>query len=75
VADVADVRRDEVHAVLCLTGDQREDSWSRGVSVCGIVNLADTLMFKRIRLGRDDVEAAARAVGRSLRSGGKHRAH
>jgi hypothetical protein len=75
VADVAGVRRDEVHPVLCLTGDQPEDSWSRGVSVCGIVNLADTLVFKRQRLDRDEVAAAALAVGRELRSGGKHRDH
>jgi hypothetical protein len=75
VADVAGVRRDEVHPVLCLTGDTPEDSWSRGVSVCGIVNLADTLMFKRNRLNRDEVEAAALAVGRAQRNGGKHRAH
>ena len=63
VAEVAGVRRDEVHPVLCLTGDQPEDSWSRGVSVCGIVNLADTLVFKRERLDRDEVEAAALEVG------------
>src|SRR4051812_1954699 len=25
--EVAGVRRDEVHPVLCLTGDQPEDSW------------------------------------------------
>ena len=75
VADVAGVRSDEVHPVLCLTGDEPEDSWSRGVSVCGIVNLADTLAFKRERLDRDEVVAAALAVGRSMRSGGKHRAH
>jgi hypothetical protein len=75
VAEVAGVRRDEVHPVLCLTGDTPEDSWSRGVSVCGIVNLADTLMFKRNRLNRDEVEAAALAVGRAQRHGGKHRAH
>src|SRR3954471_22842062 len=74
VAEVAGVRRDEVHPVLCLTGDQPEDSWSRGVSVCGIVNLADTLVFKRDRLGRDDVASAALAVGRAMRGGGKHRA-
>ena len=71
---MAGVRRDEVHPVLCLTGDQPEDSWSRGVSVCGIVNLADTLVFKRERLDRDEVEAAALAVGRAMRGGGKHRA-
>jgi hypothetical protein len=75
VAEVAGVRRDEVHPVLCLTGDTPEDSWSRGVSVCGIVNLADTLMFKRNRLNRDEVEAAALAIGRAQRHGGKHRAH
>jgi hypothetical protein len=75
VADVAGVRTDEVHPVLCLTGDQPEDSWSRGVSVCGIVNLADTLVFKRERLDREQVDAAALAVGRAMRSGGKHRAH
>jgi hypothetical protein len=74
VAEVAGVRRDEVHPVLCLTGDTPEDSWTRGVSVCGIVNLADTLMFKRERLDRDEVEAAATAVGRAQRNGGKHRA-
>ena len=74
VADIADVRRDEVHPVLCLTGDQPEDSWSRGVSVCGIVNLADTLVFKRDRLDRDEVVTAALAVGRAMRGGGKHRA-
>ncbi len=73
VADVAGVRRDEVHPVLCLTGDEPEDSWSRGVSVCGIVNLADTLAFKRNRLERHEVEAAALAVGRTMRGGGKHR--
>ena len=74
-ADVAGVRRDEVHPVLCLTGEMPEDSWSRGVSVCGIVNLPDTLMFKRERLQRDEVEEAAAAVGRAMRSGsGKHRA-
>src|SRR3954469_11114900 len=73
VADVAGVRRDEVHPVLCLTGDQPEDSWARGVSVCGIVNLADTLVFKRERLNRDEVAAAARQVGRTMRSGGTHR--
>ena len=73
VAEVAGVRRDEVHPVLCLTGDQPEDSWSRGVSVCGIVNLADTLVFKRQRLDRDEVEAAALEVGRAMRNGGKHR--
>ena len=65
--------RDEVHPVLCLTGDQPEDSWSRGVSVCGIVNLADTLVFKRERLDRNQVEAAALAVGRTMRAGGRHR--
>lgn len=75
VADVAGVRRDEVHPVLCLTGDQPEDSWSRGVSVCGIVNLADTLVFKRERLGRDEVQAAATALARTVRGeSGKHRA-
>jgi len=73
VAQVSGVRRDEVHAVLCLTGDQPEDSWSRGVTVCGIVNLADTLMFKRQRLQPQEVEASALAVGRSMRGGGKHR--
>jgi hypothetical protein len=73
VAEVAGVRRDEVHAVLCLTGDQPEDSWDRGVTVCGIVNLADTLVFKRDRLERHEVEAAALAVGRTMRGGGKHR--
>jgi hypothetical protein len=76
VAEVAGVRRDEVHPVLCLTGDEPEDSWSRGVSVCGIVNLADTLVFKRDRLERDEVVAAAAAIGRSFRGigAGKHRA-
>jgi len=74
VAEVSGVRRDEVHPVLCLTSDQPEDSWSRGVSVCGIVNLADTLVFKRDRLDRDEVQAAALAVGRAMRGGGKHRA-
>ena len=75
VAETAGVRRDEVHPVLCLTGETPEDSWSRGVSVCGIVNLADTLSFKRERLDRDEVEAAATAVSRSMRSGaGRHRA-
>jgi hypothetical protein len=39
------------------------------------VNLADTLVFKRQRLDRDEVAAAALAVGRELRSGGKHRDH
>jgi hypothetical protein len=75
VAEVAGVRRDEVHPVLCLTGDQPEDSWSRGVSVCGIVNLADTLVFKRERLDRAEVEAAALEVGRAMRKGGEHRTH
>ena len=80
VAESAGVRRDEVHPVLCLTGDQPEDSWSRGVSVCGIVNLADTLVFKRERLDRDEVQRAAVALGRAVRGGvtgassGKHRA-
>ena len=74
VADVAGVRRDEVHPVLCLTGDQPEDSWSRGVSVCGVVNLADTLVFKRDRLDRAQVRAAVRAVERSMRRDGRHRA-
>jgi hypothetical protein len=76
VAETAGVRRDEVHPVLCLTGDQPEDSWSRGVSVCGIVNLADTLVFKRDRLERHQVEAAAAAVRRAIRpvGAGKHRA-
>ena len=60
VADVAGVRRDEVHPVLCLTGGQPDDSWSRGVSVCGIVNLADTLTFKRAPVGTDEVEAGPR---------------
>jgi hypothetical protein len=75
VGEAAGVRRDEVHPVLCLTGGTPEDSWSRGVTVCGTVNLADTLAFKRNRLDRNEVEAAARAVGRTARSGGKHRAH
>ena len=75
VAEVAGVRRDEVHPVLCLTGDQPEDSWNRGVTVCGIVNLADTLVFKRDRLARDEVEAAGLSVARTMRGGGgKHRA-
>ena len=75
VAEVAGVRRDEVHPVLCLTGDQPEDSWSRGVSVCGIVNLADTLVFKRDRLDPERSRAAALAVGRTMRSGGNTEAH
>jgi hypothetical protein len=74
VAEVAGVRQDEVHPVLCLTGETPEDSWSRGVTVCGIVNLADTLVFKRDRLDRAEVDAAVRAVTRSLQSAGKHRA-
>jgi hypothetical protein len=75
VAEVSGVRRDEVHPVLCLTGDTPEDSWTRGVTVCGIVNLADTLVFKRDRLDRDEVNAAALAVDRAMRGGGgKHRA-
>jgi hypothetical protein len=75
VAEVSGVRRDEVHPVLCLTGDTPEDSWSRGVSVCGIVNLADTLVFKRERLNRSEIEVAAAAVSQAMPSaGGKHRA-
>jgi hypothetical protein len=75
VAEVAGVRRDEVHPVLCMTGETPEDSWTRGVTICGIVNLADTLVFKRDRLDRDEVEAAAQAVDRAMRrGGGKHRA-
>ena len=70
VAESAGVRRDEVHPVLCLTGDQPEDSWNRGVSVCGIVNLADTLVFKRERLDRDEVQQTAVALGRAVRGGG-----
>jgi hypothetical protein len=73
LAEIAGVRRDEVHPVLCLVGGQPEDSWSRGVTVCGVVNLADTLVFKRDRLQPDEVEAAAQAVRRTLR-GGRHRA-
>lgn len=73
VAEVSGVRRDEVHPVLCLIGDHSEDSWSRGVSVCGSVNLADTLVFKRTRLDSGEVEAAASAVGGAIRSGGRHR--
>ena len=72
-AELAGVRRDEVHPVLCLAGDQPEDSWSRGVTVCGVVNLADTLVFKRDRLQPDEVDAAAQAVRRTLRAG-RHRA-
>jgi hypothetical protein len=76
VAEVAGVRADEVHPVLCLTGDVPEDSWSRGVSVCSETNLADTLMFKRERLVHDEVETAAAAVTQAMRSSGsgKHRA-
>lgn len=75
VTEVAGVRRDEVHPVLCLTGDQPEDSWDRGVTVCGIVNLADTLVFKRDRLAQEEVEAAGQSVARTMRGGGgKHRA-
>src|SRR4051794_23165567 len=74
VAEAAGVRRDEVHPVLCLTGETPEDSWSRGVSVCGTVNLPDTLMFKRERLDRHEVDEVARALGRTMRLGGKHRA-
>lgn len=74
VAEQAGLRRDEVHPVLCLTGDEPEDSWNRGVSVCGIVNLADTLIFKRNRLERDEIAAAASAIARAMRHGGKHRA-
>ncbi len=75
VAEVAGVRYDEVHPVLCLTGEDPEDSWSRGVSVCGIVNLADTLVFKRERLEADEVESAAVAVSRTTRpTSGRHRA-
>jgi hypothetical protein len=76
VAEVSGVRRDEVHPVLCLTGETPEDSWSRGVNICGVVNLADTLLFKRDRLDRDEVHVAALAVARAMRGGaGKHRAH
>jgi len=75
VADVSGVRRDEVHPVLCLTGETPEDSWSRGVTVCGIVNLADTLVFKRERLDRSEVAVAASAVSQAMRgNGGRHRA-
>jgi hypothetical protein len=75
VAEVAGVRRDEVHPVLCLTGETPEDSWTRGVSVCGIVNLADTLVFKRERLSYDEVQEAAATLGRAVRpTGGRHRA-
>lgn len=74
VGAAAGVRRDEVHPVLCLTGEQPEDSWNRGVTVCGVVNLADTLVFKRERLTRAEVESAAHAVARAVQGGGKHRA-
>lgn len=75
VTEVAGVHRDEAHPVLCLLGDTPEDSWSRGVSVCSTVNLADTLMFKRHRLEPDEVESAARAVSQTMSRGkGKHKA-
>ena len=75
VIEVAGVRRDEAHPVLCLIGDAPEDSWARGVSICSTVNLADTLMFKRHRLEPDEAEAAALAVSQTLSvSKGKHRA-
>ena len=74
VAELAGVRRDEVHPVLCLAGERPEDSWSRGVTVCGAVNLADALVFKRERLQPDEVDAAARAVRRTLLGSGRHRA-
>ena len=75
VADVAGVRRDEVHPVLCLTGDQPEDSWSSRRQ-----RLRDREPGRHAGLqagaaDRDEVEAAALAVGRAMRSGGKHRAH
>ena len=75
VVDIAGVRRDEVHPVLCMTGETPEDSWSRGVTVCSVSNLADTLMFKRERLMPDEVETAATAVARAMHgTGGRHRA-
>ncbi|QIG41538.1 hypothetical protein G5V58_01020 [Nocardioides anomalus] len=77
VADLAGVRRDEVHPVLCLTGAEPEDSWNRGVTVCGTVNLADTLVFKRDRLERAEVVAAAATLDKALLAAagrGKHRA-
>jgi hypothetical protein len=66
VGRAAGVRPDQVHPVLCLTGDQSGDSWNRGVTVCGIVNLADTLSFKRHRLRHRAVQVAARAVDEAL---------
>ena len=75
VVEVAGVRLDEAHPVLCLLGETPEDSWARGVSICSTVNLADTLMFKRHRLEPDEVESAALAVSRTISPGkGKHKA-
>ena len=70
VAEQVGVRRDEVHPVLCLLGETPEDSWSHGVDVCGAVNLTETLMLRRERLGSDEVDAIAQTLERSTRSAG-----
>jgi len=74
VAQLAGVRRDEVHPVLCVGGDSAIDGFERGVTLCAAVDLADTLTQRRERLTREEMNAAAAAVRRSLRAGGKHRA-
>jgi hypothetical protein len=74
VARLTGVRRDEVHAVLCVGADGSVDGFERGVTLCTPATLADTLTQRRDRLTREEMNAAAAAVRRSLRAGGKHRA-
>ena len=73
VAEVAGVRRDEVHPVLCLTGDQPEDSWSSRRDRLRDREPGRHAGVQAGSTNRNEVEAAALEVGRAMRSGREHR--
>ena len=74
LVEISGVRRDEVHPVLCLLGETAESGWNRGVTTCGVADLAETLTFRRSVLPPAEVDDAARAVRHAMAGRGRHRA-
>jgi hypothetical protein len=73
LAPLAGVRRDEVHAVLCVTDDQHVDTWRHGVAITSPTGLSDTLEVRRALLSDAEVDEVAGVLSRALVVGGRHR--
>jgi hypothetical protein len=73
IARTTELHREEVHAVLCVTGEEYVDAWRHGVALCSPEALADHLQHRRHWLDDAEVAEVTRRLERVFAVGGRHR--